>query len=103
MDKQEISKVKRKLVALQKRMAALGPVMRGSVVIIGTRNKQPYFSLNKDKKTKLIYLGKKREPKAREYSDNYKRLLDIVEEMTVLNMELLKQDLPDETTPTTSE
>jgi len=29
-------------------MAALGPVMRGSVVVIGTRGKHPYFSLNKD-------------------------------------------------------
>lgn len=103
MDKQEISKAKRKLMTLQKQMAELGPVMRGSVVIIGTRNKQPYFSLNKDKKTKLIYLGKKREAKAREYSDNYKRLLNIVEEMTVLNMELLKHDLPDQPTTTTSE
>lgn len=66
--------------------------MRGSVVVIGTRNKQPYFSLNKDKKTRLIYLGRKREAKAREYSENYKRLLEIVEEMTILNMELLKHD-----------
>ena len=75
---------------LQKRLATLGPLMRGSVVIIGTRNKQPYFSLNKDKKTRLIYLGKKREAKAREYSANYKEMLSIVEEMTLLNMALLK-------------
>jgi len=47
--------------------------MRGSVVLIGTRNKQSYFSLNKDKKTRLIYLGRKREPRARHYSDSYKR------------------------------
>ena len=60
--------------------------------MIGTRNKQSYFSLSKDKKTHLIYLGKKRETRAQEYSDNYKRLLDIVEEMTILNMTLLKQD-----------
>ena len=66
--------------------------MRGSMVVIGTRNKQPYFSLNKNKKTRLIYLGKKREDKAREYSDNYKKLLEIVEEMTIINMELLKEN-----------
>lgn len=64
--------------------------MRGSVVIIGTRNKQPYFSLNKDKKTLLIYLGKKREDKVRQYSDNYKRLREIIEEMTQLNMMIIK-------------
>jgi len=71
-------------------MGQLGPVMRGSVVVIGTRNKQPYFSLNKDKKTRLIYLGKEREAQAREYSANYKKLREIVEEMTELNMTLLK-------------
>ena len=77
---------------LQEELGQIGPVMRGSVVVIGTRNKQPYFSLNKDKRTRLIYLGQKRIALARGYSKNYKRLLAIVEEMTILNMELLKRD-----------
>jgi len=76
---------------LQEELGRLGPVMRGSVVVIGTRNKQPYFSLNKDKRTRLIYLGQKRVDLAREYSKNYKRLLAIVEEMTILNMEFIKR------------
>ena len=42
--------------------------MRGSVVVIGTRNKQPYFSLNKDKRTRLIYLGQKRVARAKDLS-----------------------------------
>ena len=92
MKKREIAKKKRRVKTLQEQMAKLGPVMRGSVVLIGTRNKQFYFSLNKDKKTRIIYLGKKREPRAREYSANYKKLLEIVEEMTILNMDLLKED-----------
>ena len=92
MEKSEIQEFKKRLKTLRKEMAALGPMMRGSVVVIGTRNKQPYFSLNKDKKTKLIYLGRKREPTAREYSANYKRLLEIVDEMTLINMELLKNE-----------
>jgi hypothetical protein len=74
-------------------MKALGVVMRGSVVVIGVRNKQPYFSLNKNGKTQLIYLGKKREGRAREYSENYRRLREIVEEMTTINMTLLKRDV----------
>lgn len=78
--------------ALAHEMSTLGPLMRGSVVVIGTRNKQPYFSLNKDGKTRLIYLGKRREAKAREYSGNYRRLLEIVEEMTAINMALVKAD-----------
>ena len=39
-----------------------------------------------------IYLGKKREARAKAYSANDKKLLAIVEEMTVLNMKLLKED-----------
>ena len=92
MEPKEIAKMKRRVKALQKELEVLGPVMRGSVVKIGTRNKQFYFSLNKDKKTHLIYLGKKRVERAREYSANYKRSLEIVEEMTMLNMKLLKVD-----------
>ena len=92
MDKKELAKMKRRVKTLQNQLGQLGPLMRGSVVVIGTRNKQPYFSLNKNKKTRLIYLGKKREDKAREYSQNYKKLLEIVEEMTIINMELLKEN-----------
>jgi hypothetical protein len=84
--------MQRRVRKLQQEIGSLGPVMRGSVVIIGTRNKQPYFSLNKDKRTRLIYLGQKRVARARQYSENYKRMLAIIEEMTVLNMELLKRD-----------
>ena len=92
MKKCEILKLTEKLKLLRKELSELGPVMRGSVVVIGTKNKQPYFSLNKDKKTKLIYLGKKREPVARECSANHKRLLEIVDEMTLINMELIKNN-----------
>lgn len=92
MDKKELEKMKRRVKTLQAQLGRLGPLIRGSVVVIGTRNKQPYFSLNKNKKTRLIYLGKKREDKAREYSQNYKKLLEIVEEMTIINMELLKEN-----------
>lgn len=92
MDKHEIAKVKRRLKSLQKQIAELGPVMRGSVVLIGTRNKQLYFSLNKDKKTHLIYLGKERGNRARAYSANYKKLLEIIEEMTPINMTPIKED-----------
>ena len=92
MEKRELAKMKRRVKILQKRLAQLGPVMRGSVVVIGTRNKQSYFSLNTNKKTKLIYLGKKRQARAKEYSDNYRKLRAIVEEMTMINMTLLKEN-----------
>jgi hypothetical protein len=60
--------------------------------VIGTRNKQPYFSVNIKRKTHLLYLGRGREKKARQCSENYHRLQEIVEEMTLLNMRLLKLD-----------
>jgi hypothetical protein len=92
MKQQDIARARQRLRRLEKQMAAIPSVMRGSVVKIGTRNKQFYFTLNKDKRTRLIYLGKQREPVARRLSANYKKLLAIVEEMTTLNMELLKND-----------
>jgi len=91
MTKQEIAKIKRKVKNLQKQIGDIGPIMRGSIVFIGNKKKYCHFSLNKDKKTHLIYLGKKREARAKEYSNNYKRLLDIIDEMTILNMTLLKE------------
>ena len=92
MSKRGIVSMKRRVKALQKILAELGPVMRGCVVLLGTHNKQYYFSLNKAKKTHIIYLGKKRVDQAMEYSDNYKKLLEIIEEMTILNMKLLKEN-----------
>ena len=65
---------------------------RGSGVVIGTRNEQSDFSLHKDKKSHRIYLGKKGEARAKEYSANDKKLLAIVEEMTVPNMQRIKED-----------
>jgi len=91
METKELKEIRRKIRNVRKEMSKIGPMMRGTVVVIGTRNKQPYFSLNKDKKTHLIYLGKKKEALAREYSENYKKLLELIEEMTILNMTILRK------------
>jgi len=79
-----------RLRELHRELARLGPIMRGSVVRLGPYQR-PIFSLNKDQKTRLVYLGEDREQTAKTCSDNYRKLLDIVEEMTILNMHLLKQ------------
>jgi len=94
LEKKEISKLRRRIKSLQNKLQYLGPVMRGSVVMLGPKNKlkRIFFSLNKDGKTRMIYLGKKREAKAKEYSHNYKKLLAIVEEMTDINMTLIKEN-----------
>lgn len=91
MSKKNDDSMQKKLQMLQRQIGELGPLMRGSVVRIGTKCKQFYFSLNKDNRTRLIYLGNKRVGLARQYSDNYKKLLRIVEKMTILNMERVKR------------
>lgn len=94
MEAQELAKIKKRLKKLHQQMGEIGPVMRGSIVFIGNKKKYSHFSLNKEKKTHLIYLGNKREAKAKEYSENYKKLRDLIEEMTILNMTLLKENDP---------
>ena len=82
--------LKKELSALHKEMKTIGPMMRGSVTIMGKKNKQPYFSVGIDGKTKVIYLGNKRAEMAEEYVNNYKRMLEIVDKMTIINMGILK-------------
>lgn len=95
MTKAEIAAAKKRLKSLEGQLTKTVPLMRGSIVSNGVKHPQPYFSLNKDKRTHLIYLGEGRLELARTRSDNYKKLLEIVEEMTVLNMALLKNDALD--------
>ena len=85
----------RRLKKLHRELANLGPLMRGSVFVQGSPNRL-LFSFNKDRKTHLLYLGKSREARARQYSENYKKLLEIVEEMTIINMQLLKENVQTE-------
>ena len=79
---------KKRLAELLEQLQQVGPFMRGSVVNIG--RKQLYYSLSCDGKTKLVYLGKKREALAMQYCDNYKRLVKIIDEITHLRIAMLK-------------
>ena len=91
MNNNDLFGLKQRVDILVSELQKIGPVMRGSVTEIGRKNhKQAHFSVSIQGRTKLIYLGKKREKKAREYSQNYKRLMEITQEMTLLNMEILK-------------
>ena len=106
MDKKKNQQLKRRRKTLEKKITELGPVMRGSVVELGAtcgnpncrcargeKHRKYYFSMSLKGKTKVIYLGKSREPVARQYLKNYKILLAIVDEMTTINLELLKAGL----------
>lgn len=90
MNPKQIQNLQRKIQKWTQQLGKIGPIMRGSVVVIGSRNKQPYFSLNKDGKTHLIYLGKQRVAQAHRYAANYQKLTRLVDEITLLNMTLLK-------------
>ncbi len=105
MNKELSEKLTQRIAELQKQMTKLGPVMRGGVVKIankcgnpncrcaqGQKHHQLYFSVSKKGKTKLIFLGKSKVQKARKYSDNYKTMVAIIEEMTDINMQLLKNE-----------
>ena len=92
MSRTDISKAKRRLRILLTQTQKVGQMMRGSIVTNGKKHRQAYFSLNRDKQTHLIYLGERRAEIARDLLDNYKRMLEIIEEMTTINMVLLKND-----------
>ena len=77
---------------LERQMAELGAVMRGNIVTNGRKHPQPYFSLNKDGKTHLMYLGESRLQMAKKLTGKYRKMIEITEEMTTLNMALLKND-----------
>lgn len=110
MDNKETNRLKRRRRALHKKMVKLGPLMRGSVVELSTtcgnlncrcargeKHKKLYYSLSTKGKTKLVYLGKQREELARQYCAKHRELLDIIEEMTKINVELLKAKTPSKT------
>lgn len=90
MSKKKTVNLKKELDLLLKEVNVIGPMMRGSITIMGKKNKQPYFSVGIKGKTKTIYLGDKRAEMAKKYTENYKRMLEIVEQMTLINMEWLK-------------
>ena len=105
MKKELSEKLTRRIAELQKQMTQLGPVMRGSVVELankcgnqncccsqGQKHHQYYFSVSKKGRTKMIFLGKSKVLKARKYSNNYKTMVSILEEMTEINMQLLKDE-----------
>lgn len=92
MSPQKIREAKRRLQTLQRQLAKVRSVMRGNIVTNGKKHPQPYFSLNKDGRTHLIYLGAARVAKAMELTNNYRKMIEAAEEMTLLNMALLKND-----------
>ena len=95
MSQKQIAKARQRLQTLTAELASLGSMMRGSIVTNGRRHPQPYFSLNKDHRTYLVYLGQRRLPIAKRLTQKYARATQLIEEMTLLNLALLKNDATD--------
>ena len=90
MAQPSLKQIRQRLTAVQAEIQTMGPVMRGSVTVMGTRHKQPYFSVSIQGRTRLIYLGGQRAETARQYVANYRRLAGLIDEQTLLHMRLLK-------------
>jgi hypothetical protein len=102
--KKTMEKPEMEIGRIREEIKELGPVMRGSVVELknkcgnkncacarGMKHRQIYFSVNLGGRTKMMFLGKKRKPEADVYSGNYRRMMELVDEMTLANMRLLKE------------
>jgi len=83
--------LQKRLKKIQNQMGELFPMMRGCVVNIGMKNKQPKYSLNIEGKTKLMYLGNKKQGIAKKWIDNYRQQLKLIDEMTLINMEIIRR------------
>ena len=83
--------LEKRLLTITKKVSACFPLLKGSVTIIGGENKQPRFSVNKKGKTYSTYLGKQKEKIAKQYVGNYHNLIEIVNEVSDINLELLRR------------
>ena len=88
-------RLQKRLAILQRKLTTIGPVARGSIVLLRMKSgnkKYPayYFSVNMNNKTKLIYLGQKKLKIAKIYNDNYLKLWDVINKMTEIVLELIK-------------
>ena len=90
MNTKEVNELKLELKRLEREYKKTRPLMRGSITYMGSKNKQPYFSLNLKGKTKVIYLGDRRAKIAQKYVNNYKAAAELIDKMTLIQMQILK-------------
>lgn len=105
MDEREIRRLKQKRKLLCKRMATMEEFVRGSVVLMkrrctypgcrkcasGERHPTWVLTMSRNGKTHTVYLGKKRLIAAQRMARNYRKLLELIEEIAETNLVLLKE------------
>jgi hypothetical protein len=90
-NEKSLAALQNRLLQLQSCIGNLFPLMRGSVVRIGTKVKRPTYSLNMNGKTRIVYLGESKEPVAKAWIENYRKLQEVIDEMTLINIEVLRR------------
>ena len=102
---QSIQSLEAKRNQLEEQLHNLGPILRGSVVELsrpctyprcrkcqeGTRHPSIYHSQTKQSKTHLTYIPKSVQAEAIKWNHNWKDLLHIADELTKLNLDILKR------------
>ena len=91
IDKMTTRSLEKRLLTITSKVPSCFPLLKGSVTIIGGENKQPRFSVNKKGKTYSTYLGKQQEKIAKQYVENYRNLIEIVNEVSDINLELIRR------------
>ena len=102
----KLTSLKTKKLKLIEKLHAIDDFIRGSITTInhkcsnkncechsgGKKHPGIYFSVNINKKTKLIYLGKKKTVIAKKMIANHLKLKKILDEIISVNIDILKSE-----------
>jgi hypothetical protein len=89
------SVLEKQLERLEAKAHKCFPLMKGCVTVIGGDNKLLRFTSKKNGKSYSMYLGDKKAEVAKKYIENYRKLNDIVNKMSEINLEIIKRmDVP---------
>ena len=100
----EIEKLFKKQQELLRQVRNIGNLCRGTVVLLkqscankncskcksGEKHPQFYLTQSRNSKSKLTFVGNKNEKIVREWTENHKKLKQIIDELSDLNIKLLK-------------
>jgi hypothetical protein len=101
--KNQLQSLKSQRASLWKKLAAIGPIVRGSIVqysrrcgkpnchcASGKRHVSTFLVLRIGNKNKNIYLQKNIQKLAKDWSDNYKKFSELTEQLSNTNIQILK-------------
>jgi len=104
MNESETRRLKQKRKLLLRRMAAVEDFVRGSVVLMkrpctypgcrkcagGIKHESWVLTYSSTGKTRTVYLGQKRLAEARRMVANHRKVMDLAEQISQINLVLLK-------------